>query len=211
MGAVFLDLDGTLTDPKPGITGAVIHALSELGLPTPHADALEWVIGPSLLDSFVKLGAPDPDQALALYRQNYTSGGMYDCTVYDGIPTALQALRDAGHDLFLMTAKPHAYARKITAHFQLNTYLKQEFGPELDGTRQDKADLLRYALDKLGGDAGQSVMIGDRSHDLNAARGNDMRFIGVDWGYGTPQELVAADRRCADPKDLPDAVKALLG
>jgi len=210
MGAVFLDLDGTLTDPKPGITGGVIHALTELGLAVPDADALEWVIGPSLLGSFIKLGVPEPDQALAIYRQHYSDGGMFDCTVYDGIPEALQSLHDAENRLFLMTAKPHVFAKKITAHFGLNTYLEAEFGPELDGTRQDKADLLRHALELTGIDAAQSVMIGDRSHDLDAARGNDMRFIGVDWGYGTELELASADQRCAEASDLPEAVKTLL-
>lgn len=69
--AVFLDLDGTLTDPKPGITGAVRHTLKALNLPVPEADALDWVIGPPLDDSFAQLGVPDPAQALQIYRERY--------------------------------------------------------------------------------------------------------------------------------------------
>lgn len=72
MAAIFLDLDGTLTDPKPGITGAVRYALTQVGLVAPSADQLEWVIGPSLLDSFRKLGTPDPAHALAIYRARYS-------------------------------------------------------------------------------------------------------------------------------------------
>jgi len=210
MAAIFLDLDGTLVDPKPGITGSVQHALGELGLAVPTADDLEWVIGPPLLDSFRRLGAADPNHALALYRARYSSGGMFDCAVYDGVPGILAELRAAGHRLFLATAKPHVYAKKITAHFGLAGYLEAEFGPELDGTRNDKGNLLAHACELLGLDPGSAVMIGDRDNDLNAARANAMAFIGVLWGYAAKGELSDADQLCKVPCDLPAAVRALL-
>ena len=124
MGAVFLDLDGTLTDPKPGITGSVQFALAQLSMPVPDADDLEWVIGPPLLDSFTKLGATNPAAALDLYRQQYTDQGLFDATVYDRIPEALDALHHDGHRLFLMTAKPYIYATRITRKFGLDTYFE---------------------------------------------------------------------------------------
>ena len=206
MAAIFLDLDGTLVDPKPGITGSVIHALRALGLDAPTPDALEWVIGPALIDSFARLGVPDPTAALELYRAHYRGGAMYDCTVYPGIPAALQALTAAGHQLFLATAKPHEYARQITARFGLAPFFQAEFGPELDGTRNDKGDLLAHALDQTGLDAATSVMVGDRSHDRNAAAHVGMRFVGVKWGYGSAEELTGAIATCDAPGDLPAAI-----
>ena len=209
MGAVFLDLDGTLTDPKPGITGSVQHALRCLDMPVPEADDLEWVIGPALLDSFARLGAPDPAAALEIYRARYTETGLFEAHVYDGIPAALDAIAAAGHRLFLMTAKPHIYARRITAGFGLDTHLEAQFGPELDGTFNDKAELLAHALQRLGVDPRDSVMVGDRSYDQIAARKNGLRFIAADWGYGRGSELDGADLRCATPDGLANAVEAV--
>ncbi len=210
MSTVFLDLDGTLTDPKPGITKSFIYALGKLGLPTPAPDDLEWVIGPALLDSFAQLQVDDPQAAVDLYRERYTRDGLFENRVYDGIPDLLSSLRDAGYTMCLATAKPHAYARKITAHFGLAEYLTHEFGPELDGTRNNKGDLLAYALDLTGYDAEHSIMIGDRHHDIDAAQAVGMKSIGVTWGYGSLDELSAADAICQSPAALAPAIADLL-
>ncbi|WP_282181852.1 HAD hydrolase-like protein [Aliiroseovarius marinus] len=208
---IFWDLDGTLTDPKPGITGSVIKALQDLGLPAPSADDLEWVIGPALLWSFEKLGAPDPDAALEAYRKYYNhGGGMYDCTVYDGILPVLDDLATR-HKMSIATAKPHAYARKITAHFGLSKHMAHEFGPELDGTRNDKAELLAHALTITGDDPARCVMIGDRHYDLKAARANNMAFIAVDWGYGGQDDMSDADAHVKTPDELPGVIASLIG
>ncbi|MBD3679167.1 MAG: HAD hydrolase-like protein [Rhodobacteraceae bacterium] len=208
---VFLDLDGTLTDSKPGIIGSVRHAMEMVGEPVPHPDAIDWVIGPPLLDSFRKLGVPDPDLALSHYRDRYTTTGLLENRVYDGVPEVLVALREAGHGLCVATAKPHAYARRITAHFDLARHFDHEFGPELDGTRGHKADLLAHALEVTGVDPARSVMIGDRHHDIDAARAVGMAAIGVRWGYGDAAELAHADAHCDTPAEIPSAVARLLG
>ena len=69
MGTVFWDLDGTLTDPKPGITGSVVKALHDLGLDAPSPDELEWVIGPALLWSFEKAGDTRPGEGSGALSQ----------------------------------------------------------------------------------------------------------------------------------------------
>lgn len=211
MATIFLDLDGTLTDPKPGITRSVVHALESLGLEAPDADSLDWVIGPPLLWSFERLGAPDPEAAVAAYRARYADVGLYENQVFDGIPELLAGLRAEGHVLHLATAKPHVYAHRITAHFGLAQHLTREFGPELDGTRNDKGELLAYALQITGARVDESVMIGDRHHDIDAARAVGMKAIGVLWGYGPREELAGADHLCAAPGEIGPAVRALLG
>lgn len=210
MKCVFLDLDGTLTDPKPGITKSFIYALDKLGMPTPAPDDLEWVIGPALLDSFAKLGVDDPQAAVDLYRERYTKDGLFENRVYDGIPNLLSGLQNAGYLMCLATAKPHAYARKITAHFGLAQYLTHEFGPELDGTRNNKGELLTYALNLTGYEAKNSIMIGDRHHDIDAARAVEMKSIGVTWGYGPVEELAQADALCTSPAEIETAIARLL-
>ncbi|MDH5798889.1 MAG: HAD hydrolase-like protein [Paracoccaceae bacterium] len=210
MAFVFLDLDGTLTDPKPGITGSVIHALHELGFEAPSPDNLEWVIGPPLLWSFEKLGVADPHAALALYREHYQKSGLFEASVYAGIVEALSEIRDSGHRLFLATAKPHIYAKRITAHFGLSSFMEAEFGPELDGTRNDKGELLKFALEQIA-QSQPAVMVGDRENDFRAARVIGAAAIGVDWGYGTDDELATADRICRAPSDLPNVIAELVG
>lgn len=203
---VFIDLDGTLTDPAEGILGAVRNALIAVGVTPP--DDLDWVIGPSLLDSFTQLGAPDPKAALALYRAEYGAGGLFRARVYDGVLPALARLAGLS-PLYLATAKPHIFARQITSHFGLDAFFAHQFGPELDGTHGDKADLLAHACKLLSLDPSRAIMVGDRGVDMSAARANGMAFIGVSWGYGRAGELDGADTVCHAPGDLPQAITAL--
>ncbi len=202
MKTVFLDLDGTLTDPKPGVTRSFIYALEKIGMAAPSEDDLEWVIGPALKESFVKLGVPDIDVAIGFYRERYTITGLYENRVYDGIPELLAGLKDAGIQMCVATAKPHAYAKIITKHFGLSQYMAHEFGPELDGTRNNKGDLLTYALAQTGIRAEDSVMVGDRHYDINAGHHVGMQGFGVTWGYGLQGELGNADQVFETPADL---------
>lgn len=211
MATLFLDLDGTLVDPAAGVIRAFRHGLDSVGVTAPAADTLGWIIGPALVDSFARLGVADPGAALAAYRECYTGGAMFEAAVYPGIPEALEALTVAGHVLHLATAKPRVFARKVTAHYGLDRFLARQFGPELDGTRNDKAELLAFALAETGDDPAQCLMIGDRTHDYRAARLNDMRALAVSWGYGSDNERAEANAVCAAPGDLPQAVAALLG
>jgi phosphoglycolate phosphatase len=102
-------------------------------------------------------------------------------------------------------------ARKITAHFELAPRFQAEFGPELDGTRNWKGDLLAYALTRTGETPARSVMIGDRHHDIAAAAEVGMASIAVKWGYGESEEWDHADHQAHHPSELPDMVRAILG
>lgn len=210
MSAVFLDLDGTLMDSKPGILSSLRAAFNETG----HADIaeqdLQWMIGPPFIDSFTKIGLPDPQATIDAYRRIYNMGGMFDATVYDGVFPMLEDLSLAGHRMYLATAKPHVAATKITAHFDLAEHMVAEFGPELDGTRNWKGDLLAYALDKTGERPEASIMVGDRHHDFAAAHSVGMKCIAVRWGYGTQEEWQLADTVISHPSELAGAI-AMLG
>lgn len=191
---VFVDLDGTLTDSAPGIGAAILHALRAVGAPEPDAASLRACIGPSLQESFPRLGVAPEDaaRALALYREHYNAGGLYDATVYEGAHDMLAAFRAMGFRLALATAKPIAYAPLITRHFGLADLLDAEFGSELDGTRTDKRDLLAHCLAETGADPALSFMLGDRLHDARGAKHNGVAAIGALWGFGGREELEAA-------------------
>ncbi len=207
MNTVFLDLDGTLTDPAKGIFRSFNHALRHVGWPELNPEEMGWIIGPPLIESFSSLGVPNPQEAVDRYRDAYVDGGLFECMLYPGIPDVLAALRRPGFRIILMTAKPHVFARKITAHFNIARYFDAEYGPELDGTRNDKSELLAHALDQLHADPARSVMVGDRLNDFRAASRNDMASVGVGWGYGDDLELAQATVRCNLVADLPDAIR----
>lgn len=207
MATICFDLDGTLTDPKQGITNCIRHALERLGCAAPPADDLTWCIGPPLLGSFETLVGGEPalaERALALYRERFGEVGLFENELYDGITDLLSACRNAGHRLFVATSKPTVYAERIITHFGLAHHFEAVCGSELDGTRTDKTDLLRWLLANHAVDAATATMIGDRRYDILGARNNAMHTIGVAYGYGSRAELTAAgaDRIAESPAAL---------
>ncbi|HEY8566126.1 MAG TPA: HAD hydrolase-like protein [Beijerinckiaceae bacterium] len=190
--AALFDLDGTLTDPKPGITRSIQYALERLGEPVPEADALTWMIGPPLEPSFAQIVGPGrAAEAVRLYRERYAVTGLYENEVIPGIPDCLERLRGT-HRLFVATSKPHVYGRRIVEHFGLMRFFEAFHGSELDGTNADKRDLLRHLVAVEGLDPTRTVMIGDREHDVFGAAAVGSPAIGVLWGYGSEAELEAA-------------------
>ena len=209
MTAVFLDLDGTLMDSKPGIVSSLRHAFKVIGRHDLAEEDLTWMIGPPFQDSFRQIGLGEPDAAMAAYREHYIAGGMYDACMYAGMMEVLDAMNGSGARLYLATAKPHAYARKITAHFGIASRMQKEFGPELDGTRNWKGDLLAFALEATGETPLNAVMIGDRHHDIAAAKEVGMASIAVRWGYGAEDEWKDAAAVVDHPKELPAVIAGL--
>lgn len=206
MATIFFDLDGTLTDPKPGITRSIQYALERLSLTVPSEDELTWCIGPPLHASLKKLTRTDAlaDQALLLYRERFSDIGLFENETYAGIVDTLTTIAATNQRMFVATSKPAVYASRIVDHFGLKPYFERVFGSELDGTRVDKRELLRYALDETRVDAGSAIMIGDRSHDVVGARTNGMTAIGVLYGYGSEAELrdAGAHHICAAHPEL---------
>jgi len=189
---IFFDLDGTLTDPKVGITASIRYALEAVGSEAAVEDDLTWCIGPPLLASLEKLvGIQLAPAALDAYRERFSEIGWSENTPYQGIKNTLALLNTDGHQLFVATSKPHVYAHKILEHFELGSYFLDIFGAELDGTRSDKSELLAYALSKTTC-SGYTSMVGDRSHDILGALSNGIEPVGVTYGYGSLQELLQA-------------------
>ncbi len=211
MTAVFLDLDGTLMESHTGILSSLQHAFKTIGRDDLVESDLMWMIGPPFHDSFAKIGITDIEPALQAYREHYQGGGMFNARVYDGIFDALDQMLEDGARLYLATAKPHHYALEITKHFGIAERMTREYGPELDGTRNWKGDLLAHALEETGEDPATSVMVGDRHHDIAAAAEVGMPSFAVRWGYGSEDEWTGARAMLDHASDLPQAVRDLRG
>jgi len=194
--AILFDLDGTLIDPREGITRSIQYALEKLGRPVPKSDRLLWCIGPPLKESFqILLGGPSPapaEEALMYYRERYDRTGKFENKVYACVPETLETLQLAGAKLFIATAKPKVFADQIADHFHLRAYFESVYGSELTGERSNKAELISYILYSERLDRQSTCMIGDRKHDIVGARQNNLNCIGVTYGYGSREELVGA-------------------
>ena len=205
---VYIDLDGTLTDPFEGISNCITYALERLGEERPADSELRRFIGPPLLETFDELLGPErAPRALGYYRERFSETGWRENTVYPGIHGALGAITGVGHPCFVATSKPRVFAQRIVEHFDLSPYFTEVYGSELDGTRADKTELLRFAA-RQQSRRQESVMVGDRCHDVVGALNNGFRAIGVTWGYGTEDELLGAGahRLAAVPEQLPGLV-----
>ena len=206
-----IDLDGTLTDPKPGITGCIQYGLEKLGRPVPSKDELEFAIGPPLHDTFLQLLGGDSakaQQGLDFYRERFGTVGMYENELYDGIPETLQRLREAGLQLFVATSKPHFYAKPITEHFGIRDFFQHIHGSEMSGERVNKGELIEYIIEQEKIDPALTVMIGDRKHDILAAKQHSIQSVGVLYGYGSKEELTTAgaDVLINTPEEMAEVV-----
>jgi phosphoglycolate phosphatase len=193
---VLFDLDGTLTDPRVGITRSVAFALARFGIEVEDTDTLVPFIGPPLDESFVKLGGlaeADAWNAVLAYREYYTDTGIYENAVYDGIAEVLGELAARGWRLGVATSKPTVFAERILEHFDLRAAFEVVSGAEMDGSRQHKHLVIEHALAQLDVDPSpECVMVGDREHDIVGARRLGLATVGVTWGYGPREELEAA-------------------
>ena len=191
------DLDGTLTDPKEGITLSVQFALNRLGYPFQETDDLGWIIGPPLKESFkILLQTMDEtllDRAITIYRERYQEIGLYENILYPGILELIAQLKEKGCLHLLATSKPRVFAKKILQHFSLDSYFSVIMGSELNGQFVEKDVLIAEVLKKAPADSrSRTVMIGDRRYDVEGARANGIDVISVGYGYGTFEELSLA-------------------
>ena len=205
--AILFDLDGTLTDPGLGITSSILYALEKMGRPLPPRESLYPFIGPPLVESFMKycaMSEAEAQEALRLYREYFSVTGLFENSVYDGIPALLDGLRERGFRLYLATSKPEIYARRIAERFDLARRLIFMGGAELSGERTAKADVIAYVMREAGLTPGECIMVGDRRHDAEGAAAHGIPCIGVLWGYGDEAELRAAGAAhiAADPDGL---------
>lgn len=200
---VLFDLDGTLTDSRPGILAAFRHGLAAHGLAEP-AGGLDFVLGPPLVDSFTAI-CGDPALArrcVLAYREYYDAGGMFENSVYPGIPGLLDALLSAGLRLGVATSKPEPYAVRILDHFGLSARFDTIGGADMAGPVQHKPDVLRRVLSRLRLDPARALMVGDRCYDIDGAHAVGAACAGVLYGYGTREELEKADFLCEVPGDV---------
>ena len=196
MKYILLDLDGTITDPKIGITKSVQYALKSKGIHIEDLDSLCRHIGPPLKTSFMEFygfSEREAEELVEKYREYFKDTGIYENEVFEGMDELLKKLRAAGKKLITATSKPEVFAKRILEYFHLDQYFDDICGATLDSSRISKEDVIRYALEKNGiRDLSEVIMVGDREHDIIGARKVGIASLGVLFGYGSRQELEQA-------------------
>ena len=191
---LLFDLDGTLTDSTEGLINCLEHAIKQMGFEVPE-DTNKF-LGPPIRQSFAEfLGMNDEQitEAVKIFRERYSTVGLFENRVYDGIPELLDRLRSAGKRLMIATSKPEVYAVRIADRFGMSPYFDIIGGAELDGSRDYKHEVIEYVLAKSGiTDRSSVLMIGDRRQDVLGAHKTGLKCMGVLWGYGSVEELTQA-------------------
>lgn len=190
---ILFDLDGTLSDPKVGITKSVQYALQEMNIIEPDIDKLDCFIGPPIQVSFPEYYNFDEVQtlkAIDLYREIYKEKGMFENELYSDIPLLLESLKEQGLTLVVATSKLTIFAEQILKYFNIDQYFQLIVGSNLDGTRISKTEIIQYILKKYKEhNLSNFIMIGDRKYDIIGANNTKIDSIGVTYGYGSYEEL----------------------
>lgn len=195
---ILFDLDGTITESGPGIMNSVRYAVQKMGCPALPEETLRKFVGPPLADSMQKYCGMTPSEAkkaITLYREYYTSKGMFENSLYPGVEDMLKALKDGGKVLALATSKPELFAKQILKYFHIDDLFTVICGASMDEKLVEKAAIITNALQALGIDETHKkdvLMVGDREHDVLGAKANDLDTLGVLYGYGDLPELQQA-------------------
>lgn len=190
---ILFDLDGTLTDSAEGIINCVKYALDEMDRPIPTQSELIKFVGPPLYESFERFCGMEPEdvkEAVRLYRVRYADVGLFENSVYGGVPEMLERLKAAGKTLAVATSKPEVFAKRILEHFGLDGYFDFIGGASIGGTRNEKQEVILYTLENLGViDRSSVLMVGDRLHDILGAHNTGLDCMAVIYGYGSREEF----------------------
>lgn len=192
---ILFDLDGTLTDPKVGITTCAQYALASVGIDEPDLDKLEPFIGPPLHESFMQFYGFDKDMAMKLvekYRERFNHIGIFENEIYPGIPKMLQTLKEKGCKISIASSKPTVLVERILVHFDIKQYFDSVVGSNLDGSRTKKEEVVEEALHQLACVKEETAMVGDRKFDIEGAKAFGLTSIGVSFGYAAENELEEA-------------------
>ena len=209
---ILYDLDGTISDPKEGITKSLNYALTKLGHKERESVSLTKFIGPPLKTAFSELlDTNDEDQlseAILLFRERYIPIGFKENTLYPGIVEMLSAASDSGIRQFIATSKREDIARSVVENFQIDRYFQRVYGCDVG---RSKIDLVGELLKIENLEKSHTVMVGDRSFDIEAGKANGVKTIGVLWGYGSMAELenAGADQIVASVEELSESIKRI--
>jgi HAD superfamily hydrolase (TIGR01549 family) len=192
---IFFDLDGTLIDSSMGIISSMLYALKSCNKINIKEIDIKNAIGLPLLPMIRKIlpnvTETETNKIAENYRMHYSKIGLYNSILYDGVPELLKTLSEE-YNLYIVTSKPIQFTENITKKLNIREYFKFINGPDLGFASKNKTELLSELIRKEGLNPESCIMVGDRAEDILAANANDIKAVGVSYGYGTIKELKKA-------------------
>lgn len=206
---ILFDLDGTLTDSMEGVIRSVQYMQEKMGMDVWAFEDLRFIVGPPLIESFTKelaMELPKAEKAVEVFRERYTTVGLFENKVFPGIMELLEALKAKGKRMAVATSKKEDQAVRILEHFGIAPYLEVIGGDAREIGRDTKAKVIEYVLETMGAEKEDVIMVGDRKFDIIGAHALGLPCIAVEWGYGDREEFEAhgADMIAATTEDVAD-------
>lgn len=193
---ILFDLDGTVTDSSVGIIKSVNYALDAFEIPGAERVDPKKFIGPPLHRSFMDFYGFSEEKAFSAmdkFREYYKRKGVYENTVYEGIPECLKALKEAGLTVCLATSKATVYAKEVVSSAGLMKYFDLIVGANLDGSMSDKSEIISDILHRYPDEPLSSfLMVGDRDYDIAGAKNLGIESVGVRYGFSEEGEFEKA-------------------
>ncbi len=189
---VIFDFDGTIADTSRGVYDSIIYALESYGFPTPDDDILASFLGPPLHASFMRVTGCDDKTAenlTAKYRELYTDNAMYRVRLFDGVREMLDDLKNLGIKMAIASSKPQHFFDKLLSHLEIKEYFEAVCGAALEDKENTKEAIIARAISLLGAEKETTLMVGDRCFDIDGAKKNGIKSLGVVFGYDYTEEL----------------------
>ena len=197
---VLFDLDGTLIDTAPDLAHSMDLVMSELHLPTQGLKKVRRFIGHGvrrLVEDIVSTeleGKPAKatlDKALGAFNEHYREQLVQKSSLYPGVPECLQTLRSRGVKLACVTNKPKSFTEPLLEHFLIDGHFDLVLsGDSLQKKKPDPFPLV-HACQRLAVKVADSLMVGDSSNDILAARNAGMRCMYMSYGYSDTETVRA--------------------
>lgn len=183
------DLDGTLLDTLADLATAVNYALRQHGMPEHTIDDVRRFVGNGvrkLMERAIPDGEKNPDfeATFATFREYYMHHSLDTTRPYPGIIETLEALKEQGCRLAVVSNKMMAATKELCQHFFADTIEVAIGENEAAGIRKKPApDTVFEALRQLGEEKDSAVYVGDSDVDLETANNSGLPCISVLWGF----------------------------
>ena len=181
---IVFDWDGTLIDSTTIIADSLQQACRDLGEPVPTDVDARYVIGLGLSDALKHVApglARDRHGELAArYRHHFLSRDA-QMQLYAGARELLGELAGAGFVLGIATGKSRAGLDRALAQQRLDGLFTATRCAD-EGFPKPHPDMLEQLMDRVGVAPGQTLMIGDTTHDIELARNAGASAVAVTYG-----------------------------
>lgn len=193
------DLDGTIIDSRKIIQNAMTDAFEACGFEPPVYDETRKIVGLSLQDGCKSLapdnvGEDDVNNLVLAYRDAFIKNREVPDFVeplYEGAVELLESLANQNCLQAVATGKSRRGIEAIFGMHDLERYFDTIWCSD-DGPGKPNPFMVEQAMNRLGCETHETVMVGDAVHDIHMGRSAKVVTHGVTWGFGTRHELEAA-------------------